>query len=136
KSGCKECVNRSNREYTETLRGWATVLVCLAKGTGKAQTEKGRTCRVTITFQQILKKYLVQQGMCLYSGVPMRTKKGDWLMSLERINPAGDYSDENTCLVCHEFNVGDKRAMLVNETTGERLTHDELMTREGCFWSK
>ncbi|KAG5183954.1 hypothetical protein JKP88DRAFT_244826 [Tribonema minus] len=134
--GCKECQTRSNREYLETLRGWATMLVCLARGSAKAKVAKGRVCRVTLTVQQILRKYLLQQGLCWYSNIPMCTKRGDWRMSLERINPTGDYSNDNTCLVCHEFNVGDHRSTIRDETTGERLTDEEVMSREGCFWSQ
>jgi hypothetical protein len=66
---------------------------------------------VTIDKDEIIKKFIDQQGVCYYSGVPMHPR-GDWKMSIERINPSIGYTIENTVLICYIFNTIDNRKNL------------------------
>jgi hypothetical protein len=50
---------------------------------------------------------LVKQGsLCHYSGLTMSTT-GNWRVSLERLDVRKGYTDENTVLICVEFNSND-----------------------------
>jgi len=47
-----------------------------------------------------------QRGCCYYSNIPMswgRIDEDDWTVSVERLNQ-GEYTPDNTVLVCAEFN--------------------------------
>ncbi|KAG5179454.1 hypothetical protein JKP88DRAFT_264299 [Tribonema minus] len=54
--------------------------------------------------------YEGQRGLCYYSDMRMYSRKGDWRVSLERLNSALGYTDANTVLVCQKFNVTDRSA--------------------------
>jgi hypothetical protein len=62
--------------------------------------------------------YAAQKGVCAYSGLPLRFGKGDWMISLERLDPTKNYSRTNCALVCHEFNTTDKSVLHEGYNTG------------------
>lgn len=58
------------------------------------------------TLDMLTNKIMRQNGRCFYSNVPLQYGDNgtEWRATIERLNPNLDYSDENTALVCHEFN--------------------------------
>jgi hypothetical protein len=55
------------------------------------------------TFLDLLRR---QNGLCAGCGVPMecRRKAKDFQLSVEHIDPSGDYTMDNTCFVILELN--------------------------------
>ncbi len=65
-----------------------------------------------------------QGGLCYYSGVPMSPAKGNYRISIERVNVKLNYSFDNVVFCCQEFNSIDLT----------RVASDDA---EGCGgWSK
>jgi len=61
----------------------------------------------TLTMEQIQAKYYKQDGRCYYSRIPLTFDwEKDFNMSLERIDPKLNYTDENVVLIAKEFNIG------------------------------
>lgn len=116
-SYCKSCRKKKCIDYKRTLRGNASTLVCSARHRAKV---KGWACNLDIDF--ILDKILHQQGRCAYSGVQMEMllPHSDWRMSLERLNNAIGYVQENCVLIAAEFNTTEtiSRRVAMEATSG------------------
>ena len=111
--GCKPCVARRMQEYNNTPIGRLRLLVKSAKHSHKARCNaptfkrrKHAKDAALITFKDLVEIWIRQGGRCFYSGMPMQFD-GDWLVSLERIDPLGTYTKDNVVLVCTEFNATD-----------------------------
>lgn len=125
--GCKLCRSAYEKTRRDTVRGKLHQLVRDAKARSKQW--KRKMC--TLTLQCLVDKYLKQGGRCYYSNMPMTTK-GDWKISLERLNTQSGYSAENTALVCVEFNATDTSAVDKDNIDGisrgwSRAKVDELI---------
>jgi hypothetical protein len=89
------------------------------------RARKGRNMgSMTLTEEDMTAMYIQQQGRCFYSGIKLE-HSGDWMVSLERLDPSITYTRDNCCLICVRFNSIDHRASLVGETDAQ-----------GANWSK
>lgn len=97
---CKKCGAEYSKKYTtETLRGRIGALVRVAK-----QRSKKLSTPFDITVEYIENLWKLQNGKCAYTGFEMNTR-GDWQVSIERIDPSSGYTRDNVCLICLELNV-------------------------------
>jgi hypothetical protein len=94
------------RELERTWRSWTRSAISAAK---KRQTARGeRGVAVTVTSDGLMAKLHAANYRCALSGVEFRQdpfgRFGPTLPSIDRIDPDGPYSDDNTrvvCLRCH-----------------------------------
>lgn len=78
---------------------------------------KDNSGEFNITLDIILNKLKEQKGKCYYSNIPLVFKrKSDWMMSLERLDNSEGYTENNTVLVCAEFNSSDQSGKANNKT--------------------
>lgn len=93
-SYCRDCNKiRSRARYTGSFRARFMALVNAAK---KRQQRLG--IKVSITANFLLEQLEKQKGLCFYSGKPVSLETGNNAVSIDRIDPFGDYSPENTVL--------------------------------------
>jgi hypothetical protein len=122
KAGCKTCQAQYKSEYYKSFSGRMKQLVLNARRSSKQRQERGRINmgEFTLTLEQLVQIYIVQKGRCAISKIPMYMYGDAWLVSLERKNPMLNYSKDNCCLICWEFNSGDRtaRAQKGIEVTG------------------
>ena len=90
------------RELERNWRSWARSAISAAK---KRQAERGeRGVAVTITSDGLMAKLRAANYRCALSGVAFRQdpfgRHGPTLPSVDRIDPEGPYSDNNTRVVC------------------------------------
>lgn len=77
------------------------------------ERSKGNSDRLdefNLTFKEFLEILLNQRGLCAYSGIKLNYGsylEENWTASIERINPLKNYTKDNVCLVCYEFNSTD-----------------------------
>jgi hypothetical protein len=103
--GCKACARVEGAERVQTWRNSFQLLVNNAVTDSRTRTKRGReNMDVTITWEDLLQKYKDQNGVCMYSGIPLSCRKGNWRMSLERYDCTLGYTVENTCLIVMELN--------------------------------
>jgi hypothetical protein len=79
-----------------------------------------------LTFDELVNIYRSQKGLCAYSGLPLKfgnSTEINWKMSLERIDTKLGYTKDNVCLICYEYNTGDKRILYNDDSDGS------------CAWS-
>ena len=97
---CKKCSLEFSKKYTtETLRGRIASLVSVAK-----QRSKKLGMPYDISTEHIENLWRLQNSKCAYTGFEMNIR-GDWQVSIERIDPSGSYTKDNVCLICLELNV-------------------------------
>ncbi|CAM9913092.1 unnamed protein product, partial [Phaeothamnion confervicola] len=118
-SGCKTCKVINMRAHKQTWRGILQKLYGTACTSTKDRNKKGRNLECTITYEDIVQKFIEQKGMCAYSNVPLQTT-GERMVSLERKKTNVGYIPGNICLICVCFNSGDR-----SDGVGE-----------SCGWSK
>jgi hypothetical protein len=100
-ASCKKCQAIQERQYYDTLRGKAKRLAKNAKTHDKDMKFKGKT----VTSKQIIDKFEIQIGRCDHSNIVLELKSHkNWLISLERLDNSKGHTNENTVLVCLEFN--------------------------------
>lgn len=100
-SACKEC--ESNKL---TIFGYFLInLLSSAKTSSKQRAEKRKLpANFTLTMDQFLDKIIAQCGRCHYSNIPLVFSSNvNWKCSIERIDTMEDYTNENTVLICAEF---------------------------------
>jgi len=74
--------------------------------------------KLTLTIDDILQKIIDQKGRCAYSSIPLTyTHKVNYRVSIERINNRLGYTNENTVIICLEFNSTD-RSSISDDATG------------------
>jgi hypothetical protein len=79
----------------------------------------GNKCAIkkgSVTLEELISILKQQGGLCAYSGVPMSSRKGDFKVSIERIDTLKGYDKENVCLIIQELNSSDKTVL--NDTKG------------------
>lgn len=64
-----------------------------------------------LTEQHLMEKYENQGGLCFISGIPLALGTfHDWQISVERVvEKGGRYSNDNTVLICREFQSGSRQ---------------------------
>jgi hypothetical protein len=68
--------------------------------------------KFTLTVDDILQKIIDQKGRCAYSSIPLvYERNADYRASIERINSRLGYTNENTVLICLEFNSTDQSSV-------------------------
>lgn len=95
------------QSYRNTFHGRLQELLNSARGNAKARLLHGRIecAEMTLTLLDLVNIYNNQKGRCFYSNVPLSICSGEnWLISLERLDPAGSYVLENVVLCALEFN--------------------------------
>ncbi len=129
--GCKDCVKILDQERMKDPRASLFILLVSAKSNSKNRQKKktanSRDFTFTLTFDDLVDIYKSQKGLCAYSGLPLsfgNSKETNWRISLERIDVKQGYTRDNVCLICYEFNTGDKRILYNDDSTGS------------CGWSK
>ena len=84
------------KKYSETLKGR---LKNLLKGAKASSIKRGQV--LNLTFEDIHKIWLKQEGKCYYTGWEMNTITGsDLVVSIERVDNTLGYSPDNCILVC------------------------------------
>ena len=104
---CKECRYEFIRSYKNTKEGFMKNCVRAAKYHAAKRLKKGRIEAGTfdLTYEDVVKKWDEQGGLCYYSHIPMVTSSlSDWQMSIERLDNDKGYTPDNIVLVCLEFN--------------------------------
>jgi hypothetical protein len=111
-SRCRKCLQAISFEHEQTWLGALKRLVLNTKVTGdKCARKKG-----SLTLEELIAILKQQGGLCAYSGVPMSSRKGDFKVSIERIDTFKGYDKENVCLIIQELNSPDRTVM--NDTKG------------------
>jgi hypothetical protein len=111
-SRCRKCLQAINFEHEQTWLGALKRLVQHTKVLGdKCSRKKG-----SLTFEELVAMLRQQGGLCAYSGVSMSSRKGDFRVSIERINTLKGYDKENVCLIIQELNSPDRTVQ--NDTKG------------------
>lgn len=100
--GCKTCVNTRNAKYRNTWWGAIKQIYVNAK-----KNSKQRGMAFDLKVDHIFDMLKQQGGLCYYSGVPMSPSKGDYRMSLERLDVNLTYTKTNAVLICQELNSTD-----------------------------
>jgi hypothetical protein len=128
---CKDCVRLNDQERLKDPRSALLMLLKLARSNStnrqKRSTAENRDFTFDLTFNELVEIYQSQKGLCAYSGLPLRfgnSKDINWKISLERLDTKKGYTKNNVCLIAYEFNVGDKRVLYNDDSTGS------------CGWSK
>jgi len=87
----------------------------------KMSVYKNRVNVVDIKLEDLIDIYKRQNGLCAYSGLPLmfgNSKEINWKISLERKNTLLGYTKDNVCLICYEFNTGDKTVLYNDDSEG------------------
>ena len=106
--GCKPCRDMDRRHANNNPRRHMQNMICHMIKHTKERNKKGRghgLCEYT--FDDIVKLWGEQGGLCAYSRIPMTFgshKDMWWTCSPERIDETKGYIKGNVCLICHEFN--------------------------------
>ena len=92
----------AQRQLEHTWRSWTRSAISGAK---KRQTERGeRGVAVTMTSDGLMAKLRAASFRCVLSGAEFRSDSGGrfgpTIPTVERIDPDGPYSDDNTRVVC------------------------------------
>jgi len=101
---CITCRKKNKYEYDKTLRGFLKKLLHSSKYCASLRKNRSHASIFTLTYDDLEKKYEIQNGMCFYSGIKMNHDKRDWSISVERIDNDKGYTFENIVLCCKEFN--------------------------------
>ena len=90
------------RELEHTWRSWTRSAISAAKKRQAARGQHG--VAVTMTSDGLMAKLRAASFRCVLSGVEFRNdgsgRFGPTIPTVERIDPAGPYSDDNTRVVC------------------------------------
>ena len=103
---CKTCRNQQIHEYNSTFDGCIKVLLNSCKISAKSRGEKGRigASECTLTEEQVKEMFKKQGGLCYYYKSPLEFTTGGDKMSIERLDNAKGYTQENCVLVCQLAN--------------------------------
>lgn len=113
--------NAKGKGSTSPLRQFAATLLRNARThshiIAKNPKRSKENSKITLTVDDILQKIIDQKGRCAYSSIPLTyTRKANYRMSIERINNRLGYTNENTVLICLEFNSIDTSSIRENAT--------------------
>ncbi len=118
-SQCLKCKNISNRENRNNNQPRVSMLklVTQAKDHSKKRNS-GKYVRegdFEIDYDYLVDMFVDQKGLCYYSGLPLKFgdyRETNWKCSVERKDPKKDYTKDNVCLVCLEFNSTDPSVLM------------------------
>jgi len=114
--GCKECIKNRGINRRATLSGAIVNIFNNCKKRHNKFINKNRiTEEFNITYEYLIDLFNKQNGLCAYSGIPLKTS-GYWKLSLERINSKNGYTKDNVCFICQELNSTDRSCMNDNAT--------------------
>jgi len=104
---CIHCDRKKSSNYVNSYNGFFNNMARAIKKNAKARAKKEKTSGVCTIDAEFLKKlYENQKGLCYYSGIAMNiTIKSHWQASPERLDNTIGYTEENTKLICLEFNI-------------------------------
>lgn len=98
-------LNRKNKQLRQFI---GNLLQCARKHARRISENPKRSkenAEYSLTSAIILRKILDQKGRCAYSDIPLAFKHhSQYQMSIERLDNKLGYTDENTVLICVEFN--------------------------------
>lgn len=116
----KKCNKCRGFQYRNSLRGHIHQILNKCKYNTSNRKSKGRSSGLCcdITFNEIIELLIKQRGLCAYSKLPLNYEKGDWRMSIERINTFLGYTKDNILIVASEFNTTDCTVMAKHNITG------------------
>ena len=120
-SCCLNCEKICKEEFSNTLKGFLLSRLHSAKNRGqKKSMDRDQNCKVfTLTLDNLCDKIIEQKGRCYYSNIPLIFKnKSEWMCSIERIDNNLGYTNENTVLICIEFNTSDFSSVASHKTSG------------------
>ena len=106
KNGCKACKKLYDDALKETPRRHILSLLNSAQ-----QSQHKRNIFCDISYEDLVDIFKKQNGLCAYSKIPMAFgsyKDKDWICSLERKDVKEGYVKDNVCLICFEWNTGDR----------------------------
>lgn len=129
---CKSC----QRNNGNTLTGFLTGLWNGSKKNSKIRAnDHGKEPMHSLTLEDTMEMWESQDGCCFYTGLPMaHAKKTLWQASIERLNPAVDYTKDNCVLVVWEMNGS---AQWSSEKTRDFLEELKLLDyNEAAFLSQ
>lgn len=109
---CRPCKNEKERRDEQSPYRHITGLIRHARCKNKKRNARGRLLGFDIDSGFLIDLYLKQKGRCAYSEMPMTVgaRDGkDWVMSLERMDVHVGYLKTNVCLICFEFNTGNRQ---------------------------
>jgi hypothetical protein len=101
---------RRSEEKRESLLWKFLARVTVKRAKTSLWAQRGRHMDFTISKKWLLNKVKTTRLRCEYSNIRMSIlPKRNWVCSLERVNDDVGYTEENTILVCHEFNHGNAK---------------------------
>jgi hypothetical protein len=105
---CAKCMN-IRRKQNMTLRTFLNKLLNQSHRINKLYN---------LNLQFICEMLIQQKGRCFYSNVPLTFKRAnghyvreDWRISIERINEAGGYTQDNVVLIAGEFQSSSRKTI-------------------------
>lgn len=103
---CKTCQSVREKQYANTLKGAFHAILSTARFSAKTRKNTGRNGAgvYNITSTDLETLWNKQNGLCYYTGLPMRYNSYDWHVSLERIDVNKGYINENIVLCVREMN--------------------------------
>lgn len=102
--GCLECQEIFNNSPVGVLVERSKSMIY------NAMKRKGDASICEIGYNDLVSQYLIQGGLCDITMIPMTFKrKGDWLLSVERIDENKGYIWGNVRLICREFNTAHRQ---------------------------
>jgi hypothetical protein len=111
---------------------WRSVFQQLLRSAKCSSSHRAAKGRVDMEFEldlvDMVNMYIAQRGVCAYSGIVL-TLRGDWRVSIERINVRRGYSADNVCLVVLEMNCIDRSSTCTDETTEGGWSREKYL-----FW--
>lgn len=113
--GCKDCIAAKQKAYHSTPRGHLAQL-----SHGMKTRSNIKTWESVLDVNDLIAIWEAQGGLCAYSRIPMTFgyhKEKNWIASAERRDSSKPYTRENTCLICYEFNTGDRTATAKDKST-------------------
>lgn len=116
-SYCVICMTNTKKEYRNSMKGFVTTRLNLAKGHAKKisknKTRHAENSVFELTIDILIQKILTQKGRCDYSNIPFTyTSNSDWMMSIERLDSKKGYTEANCVLICNEFNSTDRTSIM------------------------
>lgn len=118
---CYLCLNEQQSltrlRQRSSIETFSKVLQYRCKDRGKKLAARGIPQPIEpLTSEWILQQWEIQAGACFYSGVPMETKSGPRLVTVERLDTKKGYDMDNCVLACFAVNMM-RRHMVPGEFT-------------------
>jgi len=124
--GCIQCLSKREKVRYDIPINYLRRLLSNSKLNISTRSDKYERDKThTLTLSMLTEKFNQQKGLCAVSGIPMQFgsyMENSWTVSLERINTRLGYTDENTCLICLEFNSTNNDVMKCKK--GEEIIDD------------